>query len=82
MAATGTTAVVPSGKVTVTVEPGSPVPATVSVPLALADVVAVGASGADVSVKVEVTVDEALPAASVSTAVTLPVVCGVAEVAV
>ena len=39
--------VVPSGKVTVTLEPGSPVPATVSVPLALALVVAVGAVGAE-----------------------------------
>jgi hypothetical protein len=44
----GTTAVadVPSGKVVLTVEPGSAVPATVIVPFGLAVVVAVGAMGA------------------------------------
>ena len=49
MAATGTEAVVPSGKVTLTVEPGSPVPATVSVPFGFAVAVAVGAVGGVVS---------------------------------
>ena len=47
---TGTTFVVPSGKVTVAVEPGSAVPATVRVPFGLTVVVAAGASGAVVSV--------------------------------
>ena len=50
MAATGTVLVVPSGNVTIVVEPGSPVPATVRVPFGLTVVVAAGASGAVVSV--------------------------------
>ena len=73
--------VVPSGNVTIAVEPGSPVPATVSVPLALAVVVAVGATGAVVSVKVEVAAGDVLPAGSVATTPTGPEVCGVADVA-
>ena len=82
--ATVALAVVPSGKVTVTVtvEPGSPVPATVNVPLAFAVVVAVGASGAVVSVKADVVAGDALPAGSVATTATGPEVCGVADVAV
>ena len=47
---TGTVLVVPSGKVTVAVEPGSPVPATVSVPFGLAVEVWLGAAGAVESV--------------------------------
>ena len=50
MAPAGTEAIVPSGKVTFTVEPGSAVPATVKVPSGLAVVVEAGASGAVVSV--------------------------------
>ena len=41
----------------------------------------VGANGAVVSVKAEVTGVEVLPAASLSTADTVPEPCGVAEVA-
>ena len=81
MAATGTLAVVPSGKVTFAVEPGSPVPETVNVPLAFGVVVTVGAAGAVVSVKGFVVAVDALPAGSVTVAVTGPDVCGVADVA-
>ena len=45
-AGTGTLVLVPSGNVTFTVVPGSAVPPTVRVPLALAVVTAVGVSGA------------------------------------
>ena len=81
MAATGTSTVVPSGKVTFTIEPGSPMPDTVSVPLAFADVTMVGAGGGVVSVKLAVPAGEALPAASVATAETVPDPCGAALVA-
>ena len=81
MAATGTVAVVPSGKVTFTMEPGSAVPATVSVPFGLAVVVVEGANGAEPSMKGEKVAGETLPAASVSVTFTVPVVCGAADVA-
>ena len=81
MAATGAFAVVPSGMVTLTVEPGSPTPETVSVPLAFGVVVRVGAAGAVVSVKAALAGGEELPAASLATAVTAPDVGGVALVA-
>ena len=48
--ATVALAVVPSGKVTVTVEPGSPVPVAFNVPSGLAEVVRVGTAGGVVSV--------------------------------
>lgn len=78
----GTTAVpvVPSGNVTFTVEPGSAVPATVSVPFGFAVVVEVGASGGVASVNALVVAGEALPAGSVAMAETGPEVCGVGEV--
>ena len=82
MAATGTVAVVPSGKVTMAVEPGSPVPVTVSVPFGFAVLPTVGASGAVVSVKAAVAGGEVLPAASLSTADTVPEPWGAADVAV
>ena len=82
LAATGTEAVVPSGKVTTAVEPGSPVPETVSVPLGFTVLPTVGANGAVVSVKAEVTGVEVLPAASLSTAVTLPEGWAASDVAV
>ena len=72
--------VVPSGKVTVTVEPGSPVPEAVSVPLALGATDCVGASGGVVSVKLLLVAGDVLPAASVWVTEMVPVVCGVAEV--
>lgn len=81
MAATGTLADVPSGNITFTVEPGSAVPDTVSVPLGFAVVVAVGAEGAVVSVYVPDVTGERLPAASLSIAVTGPEFCGFADVA-
>lgn len=74
-------AVVPSGNVTVAVDPGSPVPETVNVPFGLAVVAKVGVAGAELSVKVFVVTGEALPDASLSTAETGPVVCGVEDVA-
>ena len=49
MAATGTVAVEPSGNVTVTFDPGSPVPVTFNVPSGFCVDVRVGASGAVVS---------------------------------
>ena len=82
MDATVALAVVPSGKVTTTVEPGSPVPVTFNVPSGFAVVVKVGAAGGVVSVNEPVAAGEALPAASLSMADTAPEVCGVAEVAV
>ena len=72
MAPTGTLAVVPSGNVTFAVEAGSPVPDTVSVPLAFGVVVTVGATGAEVSVNGFVAAVETLPAGSVTVAVTGP----------
>ena len=82
MAATGTFAVVPSGNLTVTVEPGSPVPETVNVPFGFAAMLAVGAAGAIVSVNAVVVAGEALPAASVAVVLMGPELCGVAEVTV
>ena len=72
----------PSGNVTVTVVPGSAAPLAVMVPFGLAVVVRVGASGAAVSAKFDVVVEDALPAASVALAVTGPEPCGVGDVAV
>ena len=71
----------PSGKVTVTVDPGSPSPVTDSVPSSLGvAVTSVGASGAFMSVKVSVVSPETLPASSSWLAVTSPEVCGAVEV--
>jgi hypothetical protein len=67
-----TVLLVPSGKVTFTDEPGSAVPLAVIVPSALAVVPTTGAAGAVVSAKLLVATGEALPAASVAPAVTLP----------
>ena len=49
MAATGTVDVVPSGNVTLTEVPGSPVPDTFNVPSGLTVVTSVGATGGVVS---------------------------------
>lgn len=80
MGATGTVAVVPSGKVAFTVEAGSAVPEIFNVPSGLAVDVMTGASGAVVSVNVLVVTGDTFPAASVKAAVTAPEVCGVVEV--
>ena len=81
MAAAVTLAVVPSGKVTLTDEPGSAVPDTVSVPFGLAATAEVGGSGAEVSVYGVATAVEVLPAGSVVLTDVDPEGCGVAEVA-
>ena len=73
-------AVVPSGNVTFTVDPGSAVPEAVSVPFALAVVVMAGAAGAAVSANVFVVAGEMLPAGSVAMTATGPEVCGAADV--
>ena len=80
MAATVALTNVPSGNVTLTEVPGSPVPDTVSVPLAFAVVVMVGAGGGVVSVKLAVPAGEVLPAASLSTTETIPAGCAAVEV--
>ena len=82
MAAAGTVAVVPSGNVTLTDEPGSAVPVTVSVPLGLALMAAPGAAGAVLSTKVCPVAVEVLPEGSVAATDTGPDVCGVADVVV
>jgi hypothetical protein len=76
-----TVLLVPSGKVTLTLEPGSTVPLAVIVPSALAMVPTTGAAGAVLSAKDFVATGEALPAASVATAVILPEGCAAADVA-
>lgn len=63
-----------------TVEPGSPVPDTVSVPLGFAALVAVGASGAVESVYGVVAVGETFPEGSVTATLVGPDGCGAAEV--
>lgn len=80
MAGTVVEAVEPSGNVTLTVDPGSAVPDTAIVPSGFADVAAVGLAGGVASPYVAFDVGEALPAGSVSFAVTGPEPCGVAEV--
>lgn len=82
MAATDMDAVVPSGNVTLTVEPGSPRPETVSVPLAFGADVTVGAKGAVVSAKIAAVAGDVFPAASLSTTEMVPLVCGATQVAV
>ena len=79
----GTTAVpvVPSGNVIFTVEPGSAVPAAVTVPFGFALDVKVGTAGGVVSVMLLLAGGERLPAASFATAVAGPDPCGVADVA-
>lgn len=79
---TGTVAVVPSGNVTLTDEPGSAAPDTVMVPFGFATVVADGARGAEVSTVLSVVAGDVFPAASLSTTVTVPDDCGAADVAV
>lgn len=64
-----------------TVEPGSAVPETVNVPLGLAAADAVGATGAVASVYDFEVTGELFPAGSLSTTVTEPEGCGVADVA-
>ena len=82
LAGTTVDAVVPSGNLVLTVEPGSAVPATVIVPLGFAVVVAVGAAGGLLSTNgVDVAVD-VLPAGSVAVVETGPDVCGVGDVIV
>ena len=80
MAATGTVAMVPSGNVTVTDDPGSAAPETVSVPFGLAAVATVGTAGGVLSVNVLVTAGDTLPAESLSTTDTRPEDWGAAEV--
>ena len=79
-AATATVLVVPSGKVTLMLEPGSPVPDTFSVPSASAVVLATGAAGAVVSANVPTVAGETLPALSVAVAPIGPDGCATAEV--
>ena len=75
-----TVAVVPSGKVTVTVLPGSDVPLTSTEPSELVTAMIVGVSGAVVSVYGVVVVGLGLPAASVAPATTLPLGWSIGEV--
>ena len=71
--------VVPSGNVTSTVLPGSPVPETLIVPSGFGVIACVEAIGAVLSTTVSVVGMDVLPASSVCVVETLPVVCGVAE---
>lgn len=72
LAGTVVEAVVPSGKVTFTVEPGSPVPEAVIVPFGFPVVESVGAVGAVVSRKGDVAAVEIFPAGSVAVALMGP----------
>src|SRR6056297_2314220 len=73
--------VLPSGKVTVAMAPGSPVPETESVPSRVCSMAPrTGACGPTSSEKGTVAVGETLPAPSVWVAVTSPEVCGDEEV--
>lgn len=81
LAATGTLAMLPSGNVTLIVEPGSPVPETVNVPFGFAVVVALGATGTAVSVKGVAVAGDVCPAGSVAVTDVEPDGCGVADVA-
>lgn len=65
-----------------TVEPGSAVPVTFSVPFGLAVAATEGADGGVVSVYVLAVAGDAFPAASVPITDTVPAGCGAAEVAV
>lgn len=81
LAGTRAVPVVPSGNVTFTVDPGSAMPATVTVPFGLALDVKVGTAGGVASVMLLEAVGDRLPAASFATAVAGPDPCGVADVA-
>ena len=81
LAGTRAVPVVPSGNVTFTVDPGSAMPATVTVPFGLALDVKVGTAGGVASVMLLEAVGDRLPAASFPTAVAGPDPCGVADVA-
>jgi hypothetical protein len=80
LAGTSAVPVVPSGKVVLTVEPGSAAPEMVIVPFGLAVTVAVGTAGGTASTNGVATTVDTLPAASVAVAEIGPEVCGAGEV--